>query len=133
MLQSIFVFQESLAEARGQAPGSSGGQDAEQGAASWDPAERLLEDLGAQATADKIANRKGGESAILAKVGPEHRPRERETAVGKRLLKPGRSQVDDRDRVADQRQGRSHARERLRLVGEGQVAGLPTRGGAELR
>jgi hypothetical protein len=93
----------------------------------------VLQDLRAQASTDQITNRESGESAIPIEVDTEHCPCGPDTAVHKRLLEPRRLQMDNGDRVADQRQRRPHALERLRLVGDGEVAGLPPRGRAQLR
>jgi hypothetical protein len=133
VLQSIFVFQERLGQTRGQGPWDSLGQHAEQRPASMNPAECVLRDLRAQAPANEIANGESGESAIPIEVGPQHRSGEPDAGIGQRLLKPCRWQVDDGDRVADQRQRRTHAFERLQVVGDGEMTRLPTRGRAQLR
>ena len=93
----------------------------------------MLQDLRAQATADQIANRERGEGTVLAEVCSEHRAGGPDAGAGERLLKSRRRQVNNRDRVANQRQRRTHALERLGLVRDGKVAGLPTRSGARIR
>ncbi len=133
MLQSIFVFQESRGDARRKTTWSNRRKDAEQRTTSWDPPKRVLEDLGTQPATDKIANRQRGEGAIGVEIGAQHRAASPDACIGERHLKPRRWQVDDRDRVANQRQRRTHALERLGLVRDGKVAGLPTRGGARIR
>jgi hypothetical protein len=133
VLQSIFVFQERLSQASGQGPRSGRRQDAEQRTTGWDPAERLLQDLRAQAPADQIADRERGESAILFEIGSEHRPCEANAGIGKRCLKRRRRQVDDRNRIADQRERSPHVLERFRALRDREVASLPARGGAQLR
>jgi len=133
VLQSIFVFQERLGQARGQGPWGSRGQHAEQGTTSRNPPERQLQDLRAQAAGDEIANGESGECAISIEVGPQHRSGEPDAGIGQRLLKPRRRQVDDGNRVADQRQRRAHTLQCLRLVGDCEVTGLPPRSRAHLR
>src|SRR3977135_1311071 len=105
VLQSVFVFQERLGQAKGEAARRSPRQDAEQRTASRDPAECLLQDLRAQTTADQIADRESGEGATLVEVGTEYCPCGAAAAIGEHLLESRRRHVDDGDRVADQRQG----------------------------
>jgi hypothetical protein len=88
VLQSIFVFQEGLNQARRQATGGAGRQDAEQRAARRNPGKLALQDPRAQPPGDQIADRESGESAILAEVGAEHRPSAPDTGVCQRFLKP---------------------------------------------
>jgi hypothetical protein len=88
VLQFIFVFQERLGQARGQAAWGEGRQETEQRPASRNPGKRALQDLCAQATGDQIADRERGESAILVEVGTEHCPSASDASVGQRLLKP---------------------------------------------
>jgi hypothetical protein len=83
--------------------------------------------------ANQAADRESGEGAILAEAGADHCARGPKGRVGERLLKPRRRQMDDSDRVADQRQSRPHSLECLRPTADGEVAGLPARGGTQLR
>jgi len=125
VLQSIFVFQEKLGHTRGKAPRGSARQDAEQRTAGGNPPQRLLQALGAEAMADQIADRESAESAIPVEIGAQNRAGGPDAGIGERLLKPRLRQVDHGDRVADQRQRRTHILERLQVVGDGEVASLP--------
>jgi hypothetical protein len=93
----------------------------------------VLQDFCAQATADQIANCKSSERVLLVEVSAKHCSRGPDADIGKRLLKSRGRQVDDGDRVADQRQRRAHALECLLVVGDGEMAGLSARGNAQLR
>ncbi len=92
-----------------------------------------FQDLRAQAVGDQIADRKRGEGAVGLEVGAEQYAGEPNAGIGERLLEPRRRKMDDRDRVADQRQRRAHTLECLRLVSDSEVAGLPARGRAQPR
>lgn len=93
----------------------------------------MLRDLRAQATANEIANRESGQSTVQVEIGTEQPGGESDAGIGQRLLKPRRGQVDDGDRVADQRQRGAHVLERLRIVGYGEMTRLPTRCRAQPR
>jgi len=82
---------------------------------------------------NQIANRERRKSAIGVKVGPEHRPGGADARVSQHRLKPRRRQVNDSNRITDQRQRRTHALERFRPLRDREMAGLPARGGAQLR
>jgi hypothetical protein len=113
-------------EQRGrQAALRSGGHDAEQRTAGGNPGERLLQDPRAEVTVDQLADRECRERTILAEVGSKHRPAGPNTSIAERLLKPGGRQVDNGDRVANERQRRAHGLERRRFFRDRQVAGLP--------
>ena len=74
---------------------------------------------------DQVADRESSESAIPVEVGTKHCPCGPDTGIGKRFLKPRRWQVDDGDRVANQRQRRAHGLECFRVVVDREMAGLP--------
>jgi hypothetical protein len=133
VLQSIIAFQERLNQARGQATGRAGRQHAEERPASRNPGKLALQDLRAQATGDQIADRQSGESAILFEIGAEHRPSAADTCVAQRLLQPRGRQMDDGSRVAEERKRRPHALQRLWLISDGEVTGLPARRRAQPR
>lgn len=126
------AFQKGIKQGQRQAARDARRQDTEQRPARRDPAQRLPQDLRAQSTTDQIANRESGEGTILVEIGTEHCPSGPDTEIGKRRLKPCRWQMDNRNRVADQRQRCAHALERLRLVSDGEVASLSTRSRPQL-
>jgi hypothetical protein len=92
----------------------------------------VLQDFGAQPTAGQITDHERGEGTILVEVGAEHRACGPDAGIGERFLEPRGRQVDNRNRVADQRQRRTHALKTFRLI-DCEVAGLPTRGRAQVR
>lgn len=81
---------------------------------------------------DQVACRESGEGAVAGEVGPQHRACDRGTELAQCVLQSGRRQMDDRDRLAQQGQRRAHGLE-CRLIGDGEVADLPARGGAQPR
>ncbi|HEY2334266.1 MAG TPA: hypothetical protein VGH58_04570 [Solirubrobacterales bacterium] len=79
---------------------------------------------------DQLVDRERCEGAILVEVGAEHRAGGPDAGLGERLLKPGWRQMDHGDRVACEWQRRAHRRERRRVVRNGEMTGLPARGGS---
>lgn len=127
------VQHETLANPRGQAPSSIARQDAEQGAAGWNPGEGPLEHADGEAAIEQVANGEGGERAVGGEVGAQQSPTWADTRLSERRLEQRRRQMQDRNRVADQRQRRAHPIKAVGVVGDDQVTGLPPRSSPQPR
>jgi hypothetical protein len=70
---------------------------------------------------------------MLAEVGAQHRAAGLNAFSGQYRLETGGRQMDDGNRVANQRQRPPDALEYLLLFGHGEVTGLAARGDAQAR
>jgi hypothetical protein len=122
-----------LNQAHRQSAGGRGGEDAEEGAAGRDPGERALEDSRRDAPGLEVADGERGERAVRTEVGAEQDGRGIEPGFVEGLPQQRGRQVDDRDRVAYQRRRRPYRLECRFVGGDGEVARLPARGGAQVR
>jgi hypothetical protein len=122
------AFQKAFTQAGGQAARSLRGQDAEQCATGRNPGNRTFEDPDDEATFDWGARGKGNERTIRSEVGAQQDAGRSNAGIQKGGLETSLWQVDDGNRVADQRQCRPHQLESVGIVADCEMAGLPSRG-----
>jgi hypothetical protein len=125
--------QKAFAQAGGQAARRFGRQDAEQSATGGYPAERALEDSKDEPPLDRPPCGEGRKRTVRGEVGAEQDARHQQARIGQGGLKASGRQVDDGNCAADQRQRCAEALAGVRVVGNGEVAGLTARSGTQLR
>jgi hypothetical protein len=110
-----------------------GWQDAEEGTAGRNPGEGALEDADGDASIEQVGGDEGGQGTVGVQVSAEQGTAETDAGCGQQVLDEGRRQVQHSDRVANERQRGADAAEGLLIARDREVAGLPARGGAQLR
>jgi hypothetical protein len=92
----------------------------------------VLEDLDSESAVDRLSHSKGRKRAVRHEVGTEQDTGRSNAGIRKGGVETSGRQVDDGDRVADQRQRRPNQLENIGIVGDGEMAGLPARGYPQL-
>ena len=127
------AFQKASTQAGGQATHDLGRQNAEQCATGRNPGDRALEDPDGEAAFGWDAHGKGDEWAIRCEVRAQQDAGRLNTGIQKGGLETSRRQVDDGNRVTHERQRSPHLLESIGVVADGEMAGLPARGGSQPR
>jgi hypothetical protein len=83
--------------------------------------------------ANQIADRERHEGAIDIEIGPKQGARRADPGILDCAPEQPGGEMDDGDRVADERQRRANRLQRRRLVRNREMTGLTARGGAALR
>jgi hypothetical protein len=107
-------------------------KDSEEGAARGNPRQRSLQHPRPQVTVEQVGDRQGGERAIGGQVGAKQGRRRADARLSERGLQERRRKVDDRGRVADQRQRRADALEGGVVDRHREMAGLAAGGCAQV-
>lgn len=115
------------------APRSVRWQDAEQRPTRGDPSQRALENADAELACEQIGHREGRERLGLAQVGAEQNAGGDDAGRFQNSPEGAGWAVQNRDRVAHERQDRAQRIEWLAVLGHGEVTGLPSRCRPQLR
>ena len=99
----------------------------EQGRASGQPTERLLENRDSQSPGNQVAGGERGEGAVHAQVRPKQSRRGPDAGLVEDRSQQARRQVDHGGRRADQRQGRGDHHDPLWIERQLQMADLTAR------
>src|ERR1044072_2721605 len=125
--RSLRGLQKATGEPIGQPAGTCRREHPEERAPGGDPGERALEHRDAQAVTDKAGEGKRRQCAIMLQVGAKQHAAGADRRRGKHRLEQLRWQLDDGDRVADEKQRRRQALRPALVIGQDEVTDLATR------